>query len=114
MLELYVVHNPETKKSVFKWAHTMEHALEDFPIGTFAAKCETDQGYPIVRLRDVPKGSYFHRVTLRDGEFCEHSVVWCKGEYDHSTKKWFCHKYEDVNHSRLYKGEERVSIDFTF
>ena len=74
----------------------------------------TDQGYPIVRLRDVPKGSYFHRVTLRDGEYCEHSVVWCKGEYDHSTRKWCCYKFEDICNDRLFKGEERVTIDFTF
>lgn len=74
----------------------------------------TDQGYPITRLRDVPKGLYFHRVSVKDGEYCEHSVVWCKGEYDRSTKKWLCHKFEDVNHSRLFKGEERVTVDFTF
>lgn len=74
----------------------------------------TDQGYPIVKLRDVENGSYFHRITKRDGEYCEHSVVWCKGEYDRSTKKWFCHKFEDFNHSRLLKGDEYVTIDFTF
>lgn len=74
----------------------------------------TDQGYPIVKLKDIEPGSYFHRITKRDGEYCEHSVVWCKGEYDRSTKKWFCHKFEDVNHSRLLKGEELVTIDFTF
>ena len=79
-----------------------------------AERVLTDQGYPIVRLKDVPKGSYFHRTSMRDGEFCEHSVVWLKGEYDHSTRKWSCYKFEDICNDRLFKGEERVTIDFTF
>lgn len=79
-----------------------------------AEKVLTDQGYQIVRLRDVPKGTYFHRVSVKDGEFCEHSVVWLKGEYDHSTRKWCCYKFEDFCNDRLFKGEERVTIDFTF
>lgn len=118
MLELYKVTDNADVQRLF-WAKSEEHAVEKYEKYYFsgnpvAEKVLTDQGYPIVRLRDVPKGAYFHRVTLTDGEFCEHSVAWCKGEYDRSTKKWFCHKFEDVNHSRLYKGEERVTIDFTF
>lgn len=117
MLELYQVQDGDW--SGVYWAHSVEHALDKYKSNRFAEcpvaeKVLTDQGYPIVRLRDVPAGSYFHRVTRKDGEYCEHSVVWCKGEYDPSTKKWFCHKFEDVNHSKLYKGEEMVTIDFTF
>lgn len=101
------------------WASTAEHALEKYKSNRFsynpvAEEVLTDQGYPIVRLRDLKEGDYFHRITRKDGEYCEHSVVWCKGEYDRSTKKWFCHKFEDVNHSRLLKGEEMVTVDFTF
>ena len=80
-------------------------------------KCETvltDQGYPLVKLRDVPKGSYFHRVSQRDGEFHEFSAVWCKDEYDPSTKKWTCYKYEDFCDSRELPGGTYVTIDFTF
>ena len=77
-------------------------------------KVLTDQGYPIVRLCDLAPGTYFHRTTLKDGEFCEHSVVWCRGDYDRSTKKYCCYKYEDVNHSHEFRREERVTIEFTF
>lgn len=117
MLELYKVQDGDW--SGVYWAHSVEHALDKYKQNRFADtpiayQIFTDQGYPIVRLRDVPKGSYFHRVTRKDGEYCEHSVVWCKGEYDRSTKKWFCHKFEDVNHSKLFKGEEVVTVDFTF
>lgn len=75
----------------------------------------TDQGYPIVRLGDVRRGTYFHRVSRdQDGKYCEFSAVWCKGEYDQSCKKFDCHKYEDVNDFRQLGGETIVTIDFTF
>jgi hypothetical protein len=117
MLELYRIKD-EGFECLY-WAHDEQNALDKYNYNRFghnpiATKILTDQGYPVIRLRDVPAGSYFHRVTRKDGEYCEHSVVWCKGEYDRSTKKWFCHKFEDVNHSKLYKGEEMVTIDFTF
>lgn len=117
MLELYRI--KDTNFECLYWAHSTEHALDKYksnryPECPIAEKVLTDQGYPIIRLRDVPVGSYFHRIARKDGEYCEHSVVWCKGEYDRSTKKWFCHKFEDVNHSRLCRGEEMVTIDFTF
>lgn len=117
MLELYNIQDGAW--SGCYWAENAEHALSKYKENRFyenptVTKVLTDQGYPIVRLRDLKKGDYFHRITRKDGEYCEHSVVWCKGEYDRSTKKWFCHKFEDVNHSRLFKGEEMVTIDFTF
>lgn len=75
----------------------------------------TDQGYPIVRLRDIRRGSFFHRINKRmGGEYCELSTVWCKGEYDRSDKKFECYKYEDVNDFRLLRGDTLVTIDFTF
>lgn len=118
MLELYKITDENNVVRHF-WAKDAQDAIEKYKSNYFygspkAEKVLTDQGYSIVRLRDIPKGSYFHRISLKDGEFCEHSVVWCKGEYDHSTRKWFCYKFEDVNHDRLFKGEERVTIDFTF
>jgi hypothetical protein len=118
MLELYKVVDEQDVIRFF-WAKSEDDAVARYKSYYFygspvASKVLTDQGYPMVRLRDVPNGTYFHRVSVKDGEFCEHSVVWCKGEYDHSSRKWFCHKFEDVNHSRLFKGEERVTIDFTF
>ena len=88
-----------------------ENYFADNPVAT---KVLTDQGYPIVRLGDLKQGTYFHRTTLKDGEFCEHSVVWCRGEYDRSSKKYECCKFEDVNHTHMFKREERVTIDFTF
>lgn len=88
-----------------------ENYYADEPVAT---KVLTDQGYPMVRIGDLPKGTYFHRTTLKDGEFCEHSVVWCRGEYDQSSKRYECYKFEDVNHIHMFKREERVTVDFTF
>lgn len=103
----------------YYFAKSAEDAIKTYSENYFAdnpvaAKVLTDQGYPIVRLGDLAPGTYFHRTTLKDGEFCEHSVVWCRGDYDRSTKRYTCYKYEDVNHSNQFKREERVTIDFTF
>lgn len=117
MKELYKVTDGKAVRYFF--ANNREDALQQYRNNYFyenavAKQVLTDQGYPIVRLKDVPKQSYFHRVSIKDGEFCEHSVVYCKGEYDHSTRKWCCYKFEDICNDRLFKGEERVTIDFTF
>lgn len=117
MQELYKIKDGSVVK--FMFAKSADDATNKYravfgPRGIVVTKVLTDQGYPIVRLCDVPKGTYFHRTSLRNGEFCEHSVVWCRDEYDRSTKKYLCYKFEDVNHSNQFRGEERVTIDFTF
>lgn len=102
----YFAKSPEDAVRIYS-----ENYFADSPIAT---KVLTDQGYPVVRLGDLKPGTYFHRTTLKNGELCEHSVVWCRGDYDRSTKKYCCYKFEDVNHSREFRREERVSIEFTF
>ena len=54
-------------------------------------------------LKMVKKGDLF---TLKpDGP------VWVRDEYDHSTKKYECHKWDDVNHWALKKGTIKVYVD---
>lgn len=110
-------------KVLFYWARNDDHAFikyqtdhpDDNSPGVMVEAQLTDQGYPIVRLKDIKKGWYFHRINKRtDGLFCELSTVWCKDDYDPSTKKFFVHKYEDVNDSKLLKGDTYVTVDFTF
>ena len=109
--------------SALYWAKDCEDAYntwtrdhyDPYTGGTMIEQVLTDQGYPICKLRDIRRGSYFHRINKsKDGEFCELSTVWCKGEYDRSCKKFECCKYEDVNDFRLLGGETIVTIDFTF
>lgn len=64
-----------------------------------------------IKIKDLPKGEYF---TLNPLEFPKDSQVWVKGEYERSTKKYSTHKWSDVNHEVLRKGDKEVYIGFTF
>ena len=61
-----------------------------------------------VKIKDVPKGEY---IRLKESET---SPVWVKGEYCRSEKKYSLHKFDDVNHDSLKKGDSLVYIGFTF
>lgn len=56
---------------------------------------------------------------LKNGEFfrlkkSETAPVWVRGEYIPATKKFSTHKYDDVNHENLRKGDLEVFIGVTF
>lgn len=42
------------------------------------------------------------------------SVVWVRGEYDRSTKRYSCYKFSDVCHENLFKGDKQIFTDFIF
>ena len=58
------------------------------------------------RIADLKKGEYF---TLFNG-----SPVWVRGEYDRSSKKYSCYRFDDVCHERFYNGSKLVFVDFEF
>lgn len=59
-------------------------------------------------IGELKKGEFFR---LKDSET---APVWVRGGYVPSEKKFSTHKYDDVNHERLCKGETEVYVGFTF
>lgn len=59
-------------------------------------------------IRQLKKGELFR---LKDSET---APVWVRGEYIPSEKKFSTHKYDDVNHENLRKGDFVAFIGFTF
>lgn len=59
-------------------------------------------------IRKLKKGEFFR---LKDSET---APVWVRDEYIPSEKKFSTHKNDDTNHERLFKGETKVYVGFTF
>lgn len=64
-----------------------------------------------VLLKTLKKRDFF---TLKPIEEPKESQVWVLDEYDRSEKKYFAHKFSDVNHSKLFKPTQKVFVDFYF
>lgn len=61
-----------------------------------------------ISIRKLKKGELFR---LKDSDT---APVWVRSEYVPSEKKFSTHRYDDVNHERLCKGETEVYVGFTF
>lgn len=59
-------------------------------------------------IRKLKKGEYF-RLTNSDT-----APVWVRGEYIREAKKYSTHRFDDVNHERLLRGDQLVFVGFTF
>lgn len=59
-------------------------------------------------IRQLKKGDFFR---MRDSDT---APVWVRDEYIPSAKKYSTHKFDDVNHEVLRKGNFVVFIGFTF
>lgn len=55
-------------------------------------------------IKQVKKGDYFR---FKDDE---NAPIWVRSDYNRSTKKYECYKYEDVNHFLECKGERKVYL----
>lgn len=66
-----------------------------------------------MKLKDVKVNEYF---TLKDyGEKdVPEKAVWCKGNYDRSSRTYSCIKFYDVNRESFFKGTREVFTDLTF
>lgn len=60
------------------------------------------------RLKDVKKGEFF-RISPSDT-----APVWIRDEYNRSTKKYECYKFDDMNHLGEFGGTRIVIVDFEF
>lgn len=59
-------------------------------------------------IRRLKKGEFFR---LKDSET---APVWVRDEYIPSAKKFSTHKFDDVNHETLRKGDSVVFVGFIF
>lgn len=59
-------------------------------------------------VRELAKGEFF-RLTPSDT-----APVWVRGEYSRQAKKYSTHRFDDVNHERLLRGDQLVWVGFTF
>ena len=64
-------------------------------------------------LKYLKKGDYFTKKDYGFGEVSE-TKVWVRGDYDRSTKKYECFKFDDVCKTQMISGTKEVYIDFTF
>ena len=60
------------------------------------------------KIKNFKKGDYF---KLQDKET---AAVYVRGEYDRSTKKYSCYRYDDVAVERFFRGDKKVYVDFEF
>ena len=120
---LYEINNVETSERYLVFAKNQQCALNLVP----AAEClvikevliPTEDGCmcPVYRLKDLPTDEtriYFrtvNRSTLKPGKTV---MVKEHGCYDHSTRKYCCYKFSDINSFRDYKPNHWVIADFTF
>ncbi|MBQ8120825.1 MAG: hypothetical protein IJ172_08625 [Ruminococcus sp.] len=67
-----------------------------------------------IKVKELKKGEFFTLKDVTGSTFIPHSVVWVRGEYDRSSKKYECYKYDDVNHFSYLRAERVVYTDFVF
>ena len=65
-----------------------------------------------MKLKELKKKPPCNWFTLKPIEYPTDMQVYIRGEYDRSTKKYWCYKYGDVNAGRLIPGDKEVYTDF--
>ena len=66
-----------------------------------------------MKLKELRNGDYFTRKPLSHTE-AKPSQVYIKQEYDQSTKKYWCQKWDDISKGIELKGDTEVYQDFIF
>lgn len=121
---LYKIENLNTSevhyvfaKSVFQASDAITDSPDCMAITEVLVDTEDGCKCRVYRLKDLPTDGtsiYFRTVnqkTLKPGKTV---MVKEHGCYDHSTKKYCCYKFHDVNSFRDYKPNHWVIADFTF
>lgn len=60
-----------------------------------------------MKIRELKRGDFF-RLTPQSRK------TWVKDEYDHSSKKYLCYNYEDINDFREFDGSKEVFTEFVY
>lgn len=66
-----------------------------------------------MKLKELKHGDFFTRKAM-NGQEAKASQVYIKGDYDRSTKKYWCQKWNDISRGMELKGDTEVYQDFTF
>lgn len=64
-----------------------------------------------MKLKELKKGEYFTRRSLQ-GQEAKPSQMYIRGDYDQSTKKYWCQKWDDISRGMELKGDTEVYQDF--
>lgn len=66
-----------------------------------------------MKLKELKKGEYFTCKSLNNKE-AKSSQVYIKQDYDHSSKKYWCQKWDNISKGVELKGDTEVHQDFIF
>ena len=66
-----------------------------------------------MKLKELKRGEYFTRKPMHEKE-AKPSQVYIKEDYDRSTKKYWCQKWDDISRGIELKGDTEVYTDFIF
>ena len=66
-----------------------------------------------MKLKELKRGEYFTRKSMHEQE-AKPSQVYIKEDYDHSTKKYWCQRWDDISRGIELKGDTEVYTDFIF
>jgi hypothetical protein len=66
-----------------------------------------------MQLKELKHGDYFTRKPLNNKE-AKPSQVYIKQDYDHSSKKYLCQKWDDISKCIELNGNTEVYQDFIF
>ncbi len=64
--------------------------------------------YKKTKINKVNQGTYFKLKPT------ETAPVWVRDHYDRSSQSYACHKYDDFNHEKFFKGNRDIYINFIF
>lgn len=64
-----------------------------------------------MKIKDLKKGDFFTKKAV---EYPTERQVFIRGEYDRSTKKYECARFDDINRVCYLDGKKEVYTDFTF
>lgn len=67
-----------------------------------------------MRIRDIPRGEYFVTTSISPDETPDERCVWVRGEYNRSSRKYECYKWEDVNHTHEFDGSNGIHRFYFF
>jgi len=62
-------------------------------------------------VKELKKGDFFTKKPILYPRDCQ---VWIRGEYDRSTKRYCCTRFDDISCSALLRGDKEIYTDLIF
>lgn len=67
------------------------------------------------RIKYLKRGEFFCLREYDDSTTeVKSSLVWVRGNYDSSSKKYYCYKFDDVCHGNFLRGDRVVYSEIYF